>query len=93
MLEVLREYGAERQSEEEQQTVRRAHTAYFAAWVKAAQEHLFRPKMGECLAAQNADYDNIRVALLWCRSHDGALGLQMAAAVQRYWMMRGNGDT
>ena len=90
LLETLREYGRDRLNAAEEQALGGRHARFFLGIASEAEAHLRGPRQAEWLARLDRDADNLRAALAWCREHDGHLGLELAGALWRFWMMRGH---
>ena len=91
MLETLREYAEEQLGEEDHAALARRHARYFCALAEEAKPHLTGPEQALWLDRLDTDYDNLRVALDWCRTMpDGiAMGLRTAVALWQFWSIRG----
>jgi predicted ATPase/DNA-binding SARP family transcriptional activator len=92
MLETVREYALERLARSgEEDEVRDRHAATFVALAEAAEPHLRGPEQTVWLARLDTERDNLRAALARCiRTGDAESGLRMAAALWRYWQLRGH---
>ena len=93
MLQTLREYAAERlELSKEASTLRRRHAEYFLALAEEIEPNLI--DMGshrELLDRLERDHDNFRAALDWLEdSGDSAGALRLAAALWRFWDLRGH---
>jgi predicted ATPase len=91
MLEIIREYAAERlDTMPEADGVRDAHAAAFLAIVAADG----RPQAGlakkDWLERAGAELNNIRVALSWYRRRDPPVALRLAASLSAFWSLRGH---
>jgi predicted ATPase len=90
MLETIREYANHRLEESGQiGELRRRHAAYVLALAEEAEPHLVAAGQREWLALLEAERDNIRAALGWAFEEAPALGLRVAAALGRFWWVRG----
>src|SRR5262249_16655302 len=92
MLETIREYAGEQLDiAGEREAMARAHARYYAALVTEAEPGLARGQQGLWLDRLEQERDNLRAALRWSRQAGGdrALGVQMAAALWRFWYRRG----
>lgn len=93
MLETIREYALERFEErEEGQELRRHHVAYFVTFAEAIETEIGGSHQSATLEQVETDHDNIRAALAWSLEGTGteiAEGLRLAAAIQRFWVIRG----
>jgi predicted ATPase/DNA-binding SARP family transcriptional activator len=87
MLETIREYAVERLDEDsEAHAVRLRHAEHF---LRLAESDPL-PDQAGWLAGLDADQDNLRAALDWCRdSGEPGLGLRLSAALWEYWWVRG----
>jgi len=91
LLEPVREYALEQLvTRGEVDTLQRAHASYYLALAEAAAAHWSTPTVDSWLAQLDREYDNLRVALQWaCDGGDPTIGLQLAAALRRFWRSRG----
>jgi predicted ATPase len=92
MLETIREYALERLEQRgEAQAIRHVHLDYFLQLAEQAKPVLQQTEQLVWVDRLSADYDNLRVALLW-----GAAGAapdeagRIAAALLHYWRIKGN---
>ena len=97
MLEMVREYAWEQlEASGELGVVRDRHAAYFVRLAELAEPELRGPAPEKWLRVLDEELDNVRAALDWSlQPEDGALeratvGLRTAAALQRFWQMRGH---
>ena len=95
MLESLREFGEEQLSPHEKGALARRHAAYFQT-LAAEMDALWNgPEQSRALEVLDAEQDNLRAALTFCRSvaeTDGEaseIGLRLAAHLGNYWTIRG----
>jgi len=92
MLEVIRQYGAERlEVGGETDTVRTRHAEHFTRMAEAAEPHLLGPRRAEWSRRLHADVGNFRAALIWCEavpSRDELL-VRMAGSLWRAWHFGG----
>jgi len=95
LLETMRRYGLERLSEDPVgEAVRRdAHLAWAAALAALADVALRGPDQARWLEVLEATLDDVRAALSWGGtmpgSDEAATALAMAAALERFWEVRG----
>lgn len=92
MLQVVREYAAERLVESgEAPAIRDRHAAAYQALAEAAGGHLFGPDRKLWLDRLERDHDNFRAAFDWAIAQgDSARALGLGAAFWRFWQMRGH---
>ncbi|MGE0545042.1 MAG: tetratricopeptide repeat protein [Dehalococcoidia bacterium] len=92
MLETIREYAAERLDVSgDTEAVRRRHAEYFMALAEQAASELVGPRQAAWLDRLEREHDNLRAALGWALERDqGELGLRLAAALWRFWELRGH---
>ncbi len=91
MLETIREFAWEQLvlSGEEAQ-LRRRHAVYFLELAEQAEPELRGRRQAHWLAALEQEHDNLWAALDWLRqSGDGEGGARLAAALWRFWYLRG----
>lgn len=87
MLATIRQYALERLNDRgEVAAARDRHAAHFRSLALAAEPELTGPEQAEWLARLAADDANLRAALDWL----GAAGLEIAVALWRYWLVRGD---
>jgi len=87
MLETIREYALERlEAGDEADAVRRRHAEHCLKHAEADPV----PNQAAWLAGLDAERDNLRAALDWCRdAGEAGLGLRLAAALWEFWWVRG----
>ena len=93
MLETIREYALELlERAGELPATRQRHAAVFLALAEAARAHLLDEQQEQWLERLEAEHDNLRAALAWCRAPGGdlALGMRLAEALWEFWLMRGH---
>ncbi|MEJ8643349.1 BTAD domain-containing putative transcriptional regulator [Streptomyces sp. MS1.HAVA.3] len=92
MLETIRAYGLEKLAEAgEQETVRRAHAAYFTGLAEAADPYLRRAEQLEWLARLTAEHDNLAAALRGALvAGDARAAVRVVAAAGWYWWLSGH---
>ncbi|HEV2759512.1 MAG TPA: BTAD domain-containing putative transcriptional regulator, partial [Acidimicrobiales bacterium] len=91
MLETLRQYAAERLAQTEQAaTARRRHLAWAVGLAEAGEVKLQGDEQASWLDVLDEEHDNLRTALDWA-AEDGRVeeGLRLAAALVRFWEIRG----
>jgi predicted ATPase/DNA-binding CsgD family transcriptional regulator len=92
MLEIIREYAAERlEASGEAETLRRRHAEYFLSLAEQAAPELLGPQQSNWLERLEREHDNLRAALGWALERGAeALGLPLVAALGRFWAVRGH---
>jgi len=91
LLETVREYAAERLEESgEGPRVARAHAAHFVAVAERGERHERGPQHVEWLQRLEADHDNLRAALGWCRANEHDAWLRLAGLLAWFWVTRGH---
>jgi predicted ATPase/class 3 adenylate cyclase/Tfp pilus assembly protein PilF len=90
MLETIRSFATDklRQSPEADE-IRRAHAHYFRELAEEAAPHLVGARQKEWLDRLERDHDNLRTALEWALTEGSPLALEIAAALWRFWDIRG----
>jgi predicted ATPase/DNA-binding CsgD family transcriptional regulator len=92
LLETVRDYARDRlaTAAEAEQTARR-HLAWLVSWAEAGVSRFGSFEQLDWLDELEAELGNLRAGLAWSRSRggDAYLGLRLAAAIRRYWDMRG----
>ncbi len=90
MLEILREYAFECLiTHNELELMRQQHATYFMRLVDTLDPKLRGAEQEFALKRLDADYDNIRAALIWSCASDIEMALRMAAVLWEYWLSRG----
>ena len=90
MLWTLREYGLEKLAQAgEEQGVKAAHARYFLGLAERAEPMLKGPEQAAWLNRLENDHPNLRAALEWGRDHDPETLARLAAALWRFWYVRG----
>jgi predicted ATPase/class 3 adenylate cyclase len=91
MLETIREFGLERLAESgEAETIRRRHADVFLALVDRAEPYLTGADQKTWLDRLEHEHGNLRAALAWAIEHQEEKALRLAAALWRFWQMRGH---
>jgi predicted ATPase/class 3 adenylate cyclase len=91
LLETILEFAWERLSESgQEEEMRERHAAYFAALTEQAEDEGRGPKGSAWIERCRLELPNIRAALGWAESSEGApgLGLRIAAALRLFWTFR-----
>jgi predicted ATPase/DNA-binding SARP family transcriptional activator len=87
-LDLVREYAGELASADDEG--RDLHAGHFAALAERVEGELAGAEQGVWLALLETEHDNLRAALDWTAgSGDRSVGLRLAAALGRFWYVRG----
>ncbi len=92
MLEVLREFGLEQlEASGEQGAIRLHHGNFFLALAEQAKAKLGSAEQVEWMNRMEQEHDNLRAALEWSRTADGAgeLCMRLAGALGFFWEAHG----
>lgn len=91
MLQLIREYGAERLTESgDEPAISRRHAEWALALAEEAGPVLERGDEG-WLDRLAREHDNLRAALRWLvDSDESEMGLRLASAIWRFWQLRGH---
>jgi predicted ATPase/DNA-binding CsgD family transcriptional regulator len=95
MLETLREYGLEAlAANEEVETIRQAHAAYYLGLAEQAEPEWEGPKQAVWSERLEQEHDNVRAAMVWSLQRgeidrDWELALRLGGALRRFWQVRG----
>jgi predicted ATPase/DNA-binding SARP family transcriptional activator len=93
MLVAVREFAREKLAEAgggEAELTRRLHAEYVLAVAERAEPELTGPEQVTWLERLEAEHDNLRAALAWCReAGEPGAGVRLAGAVWRFWDVRG----
>jgi len=88
MLEMIREYALDQLLASDQMpALRRRHAEYYLALAEQAATKLQGAEQGAWLRRLEADHENLRAALEWCRQTEPELALRLACALWRFWEM------
>jgi predicted ATPase len=92
MLETIREYAGEQYEDaDEAEAVAARHAACFLAMAEAAASKRSPGSIAAGFARLDLEHDNLRAALRWAAEQgDAHLGLRLAAALARFWFLRGH---
>ena len=92
LAETLAEYGRERLSETDEETLRRRHRDWCQGLVGSAEVGWFSGRQVDLFTRMRRDHANLRVALGICASERGgaAIGLRMASSLRFYWVLSGS---
>jgi predicted ATPase/class 3 adenylate cyclase len=91
MLETVHEYARERLVQSGQAALLSgAHAQHFLALAEEAEPYLTGTQQAMWLAGLDAEHDNLRAVLRWAQeSGEVLVGLRLAAALGRFWNVRG----
>jgi predicted ATPase len=89
MLETIGSYAHEKLMEgSEEDRLRRRHAAFFSALAEQADRHRVDAE-AEWSARLERDHDNLRAALDWLSEADPDRALELAGALDWFWLSRG----
>ena len=94
MLPTIQEYAQEELAASgEEALVRRQHATYYLQMAEESETHLTSPRRASWVRRMDAEQDNLREAISWCRSDggDAELGLRLIGASGWYWHFSGYG--
>lgn len=90
MLETIREYAAERFTEDpDASTIRARHAAFFHRLAIDQEEATLGGDPRVALDTLEADHDNLRVALDWLERADPEAAMSLAGSLYEFWCLRG----
>ena len=87
LLDVVREYASELEAADD--GARERHARHYLTFAEEAEGHLTGADQGKWLARLEREHDNLRAALDWSGASDHDLELSLAAALGRFWGVRG----
>jgi len=92
MLETVRQYAAEHlEQRPDAATMRERHLAWCLSLARGAEDAYRGPHEPAWLRQLDQEHDNLRAALSWALAHhQGEAALRLAAALPRFWMLRGH---
>ncbi len=92
MLEVVREYSAERMEiAGDGAAIPLSHASHYLTVAEGLAERLFTADFDQMMAELDSEHGNIRAALAWCDDSGATeLMLRLARAMSDYWMLRGH---
>jgi predicted ATPase/class 3 adenylate cyclase len=87
LLEPIRQYAADRLSQaQEADSARRSHATFYLALGDAMYRELRGPSQVRYMALAAEDLGNFRACFEWALRHDTRAALQLAVALERYWI-------
>lgn len=90
MLGTIREYAIDcLEAEGGDGVAREQHAAYVLGVAQQAMDEFSGPDQRLWIERIDADHDNVRAALSWTLEHDPPTALHLAAALWRFWEIRG----
>jgi predicted ATPase/class 3 adenylate cyclase len=92
LLDTVRQYALERLDESgEGGETRTRHLRFYLALAQTARPELVGTKQAVWLERLDLERENVMAAHAWCHEADqgGELGLRLASAMRRYWIVRG----
>jgi len=93
LLESVRAYAWQRTDERgKADDIRRRHAEFFTDLALKAEPALRGTEQVSWLQRLDGEHDNLRLALAWALDADIELGLRLAVAFRRFWLVRGHLD-
>ena len=92
MLDVIREYAAERLAEltDEAQLIARRHALHYLAFAEEAEHNLVRAEQEEWVRRLDVERGNLRTAIAWTIANgEAVLAHRFVVALWRYWRHTG----
>jgi non-specific serine/threonine protein kinase len=92
LLETIRQYALEKlDASGEMEAAKNRHLDFFIHWAEAAEPHLGASEQLLWLEIYEAEHDNLRAALDWCKADKSRAneGLRLVNACSRFWRLRG----
>jgi len=91
MLETIREFAFARLAELGRETeTRRLHAHYYRDLAESAESEIQGPSSRRSLQQLAVEHHNLRTALAWAADNDRETLLRLAAALWRFWYVRGH---
>lgn len=91
MWESIREFALERLRESgEIEEISHRHAQYYLALVNQAYPELITSRQTQWVLRLKVEHDNIRSVLMWSQHADIDLGLNLCAAIWKFWVMHNN---
>ena len=90
LLETIRQYGRERlDASPDGAIVQSRHTQFFADLVRVAEPHFITPRRPVWVERIHRELDDVRTALMWTRTHDPRLHVEIAGRLGWFWYSSG----
>jgi non-specific serine/threonine protein kinase len=91
MLETVREFGLEQlKASGDEAATQKRHAAWYVEMAETAKLQLNGVDQVSWQDRLETELPNIRLALAWATDHDIDLALRLGAALQQFWIVRGN---
>jgi predicted ATPase/DNA-binding SARP family transcriptional activator/Tfp pilus assembly protein PilF len=92
LLETVRRYAADRlRGSGDQEATQNRHRDFFLTWAEGIRPKLWEAEQALWFSRLEAEHDNLRAALEWCRSQgDAEEELRLVVALSRFWDTRGH---
>jgi predicted ATPase/class 3 adenylate cyclase len=93
MLGMLREFGLEQlEASGERERIRRCHAEFYLSLAEGAEASLERAEQIQWMDRMEQEHDNLRAALEWSKTAEGAgeLCLRLAGTLGYFWEVRGH---
>ena len=92
LLETIRQFNQDRLKNQDQLAfLSKLHAEYYTRLAQRIEPHLSGADQVRWLEMLEVEHDNMRSALEWCRTAEGAteLGLELASSLEVFWGIRG----
>jgi non-specific serine/threonine protein kinase len=89
MLDTIREYSFEKLLERGERDIRERHSLHFLEFCKQGRFELRHRNQLDWLKRLDEEQGNIRLAVEWSLLEDPVRALELAVAMDRYWIIRG----
>lgn len=90
LLEMIRDYAAQRLEETgETEVVKRRIAEHFARYLAAAEPMFRGPQQTAIFSKLDNEYDNLRALISWAMIKHGEIAQRLAAPLWRFWAVRG----
>jgi predicted ATPase len=91
MFESIREFAMERLLESgEFDDLHQRHEQYYLALATRAYPELISSRQSQWMLRLRVEHDNLRAALAWSQYNNIELGLNLCAAIWRFWVINNN---
>jgi predicted ATPase/DNA-binding SARP family transcriptional activator len=89
MLDTIQEYALEQLTRsDEAESIRQAHAYFYLELAEESEIQLDGPQPALWLERLDWELDNLRAVLKWALAHDITVGLRLASALARFWILQ-----